>query len=162
MPAKKSGKTAGKRTAKRAVPIAEVSSGFTAEERAAMRERAKELKATARAGDATRQEAAVLAKIAEMAPPDRAMGERLHALILATAPSMAPRLWYGMPAYAKDGNVVCFFQAAQKFKSRYCTLGFSDHARLDEGRLWPTAFALQELTEAEERRITALIEKAVA
>lgn len=161
MPARKPGKTTGTRTARRAMPGAEVSSGFTAEERAAMRERSKELKAAARADNAAAQEAAVLAKIAEMTEPDRAMGERLHALILAAAPDLAPRLWYGMPAYAKDGNVLCFFQDAQKFRTRYCTLGFSDKARLDDGHLWPTAFALQELTEAEESRITALIRRAV-
>ena len=127
-----------------------------------MRERARELKATARprAGEAG-EESAVLAKLAEMAAPDRAMGERLHAIIRAGAPGLAPRLWYGMPAYAKDGKVVCFFQAAQKFKTRYATLGFSDAATLDDGRMWPTAFALKELTADDEARIDALVKRAV-
>ena len=128
--------------------------GFTEEERAAMRERAQELKAAARsrAGRAG-EESAVLAKIAAMSAPDRAMAERLHAIIRASAPGLSPRLWYGMPAYAKDGKVVCFFQGAQKFKTRYATLGFSDKATLDEGHMWPTAFALKELNAAEEARI---------
>jgi len=141
------------------------SEGFTDEERAAMKERVGELKAAARCGpraDKADGESAVLAKIAEMPEPDRAMGERLHALIKASAPSLSPRLWYGMPAYAKDGNVVCFFQSAQKFKTRYATLGFSDKANLDEGAMWPTAFALTELTEASEARIGALVKKAVS
>ena len=136
------------------------SGGFTDEERAAMRERAQELKAAARAGKAD-GESDVLAKIAEMPEPDRAMAERLHAIIKASAPALSPRTWYGMPAYAKDGNVVCFFQSAQKFKARYATLGFSDKANLDEGAMWPTAFALKELTAAEEARISALVKKAV-
>ena len=130
--------------------------GFTAEERAAMKERVQELKAAGADG-----ESAVLAKIAAMREPDRAMGKRLHAIIKASAPALAPRLWYGMPAYAKDGKVVCFFQSAQKFKTRYATFGFSDKAKLDEGALWPTAFALKELTAAEEARIGALVKKAV-
>jgi len=130
--------------------------GFTAEERAAMKERVQELKAAGADG-----ESAVLAKIAAMREPDRAMGKRLHAIIKASAPALAPRLWYGMPAYAKDGKVVCFFQSAQKFKTRYATFGFSDKAKLDEGALWPTAFALKELTAAEEGRIGALVKKAV-
>ena len=138
---------------------------FTAEERAAMKERAKELKATGgrgpRAGKAD-GESDVLAKIAEMAEPDRVMAERLHAIIKATAPDLSPRTWYGMPAYAKDGNVVCFFQDAAKFKARYATLGFSDKANLDEGAMWPTAFALTELTAADEARIAALVKKAVS
>ena len=141
------------------------SEGFTDEERAAMKERVGELKAAARRGpraDKADGESAVLAKIAEMPEPDRAMGERLHAIIKASAPSLSPRLWYGMPAYAKDGNVVCFFQSAQKFKTRYATLGFSDKANLDEGAMWPTAFALTELTEASEARIGALVKKAVS
>ncbi len=129
---------------------------FTAEERAAMKERVQELKAAGADG-----ESAVLAKIAAMREPDRAMGKRLHAIIKASAPALAPRLWYGMPAYAKDGKVVCFFQSAQKFKTRYATFGFSDKAKLDEGALWPTAFALKELTAAEEARIGALVKKAV-
>jgi uncharacterized protein YdhG (YjbR/CyaY superfamily) len=126
------------------------SKGFTDEERAAMKERAQELKAEARESD-------VLAKIAEMPEPDRTMGERLHAIIKASAPALSPKTWYGMPAYAnKDGKVVCFFQSAQKFNSRYATLGFSDKANLDEGAMWPTSFALKELTAAEEARIGAL------
>jgi len=137
------------------------SKGFTDEERAAMRGRAQELKATARAGKAD-GESDVLAKIAEMPEPDRAMAERLHAIIKASALALSPRTWYGMPAYAKDGNVICFFQSAQKFKTRYATLGFSDKANLDEGAMWPTSFALNELTTAEETRIGALVKKAVS
>jgi uncharacterized protein YdhG (YjbR/CyaY superfamily) len=133
------------------------SKGFTDEERAAMRERAQELKATAAKADG---ESDVLAKIAEMTEPDRAMAERLHAIIKASAPALSPRTWYGMPAYAKDGNVVCFFQPAQKFKTRYATFGFSDKATLDEGAMWPNSFALKELTTAEEARIGALVKKA--
>ena len=137
--------------------------GFTDEERAAIKERAKELKVEARANkNKTEGESAVLAKIAEMPEPDRAMGERLHAIIKASAPALSPRLWYGMPAYAKDGKVVCFFQSAQKFNTRYATFAFSDAANLDEGHLWPTAFALKELTAAEEARIGALVKKAVS
>lgn len=132
--------------------------GFTAEERAAMRERARELKAAADNADAA---SAVLAKIATFRQPDRAMAVRLHAIIRAAAPALTTRLWYGMPAYAKDGNIVCFFQDAQKFKTRYATLGFSDEANLDDGRMWPTVFALKELTAAEEARIVALVKKAV-
>jgi uncharacterized protein YdhG (YjbR/CyaY superfamily) len=142
------------------------SKGFTDEERAAMKEHAQELKAAARrsprAGKAD-GESDVLAKIAEMPEPDRVMAERLHAIIKATAPALAPRTWYGMPAYAKDGNVVCFFQSAQKFKTRYATLGFSDKANLDEGTMWPTTYALTtELTAAGEARIAALVKKAVS
>ena len=139
--------------------------GFTNEERAAMRERAQELKAATRrrprAGKAD-GERDVLAKIAEMPTSDRAMAERLHALIKASAPDLSPRTWYGMPAYAKGGKVVCFFQSAQKFKTRYATFGFSDTARLDEGALWPTSFALKDLTAADEARISALVEQAVS
>jgi hypothetical protein len=131
---------------------------FTAEERAAMKERAQELKAAAGRAEG---ESAVVAKIAAMAAPDRAIGKRLHAIVTASAPDLSPRLWYGMPAYAKDGKIVCFFQDAQKFKTRYPTLGFSDAANLDEGAMWPVAFALKELTGAEEKRITALVKKAV-
>jgi uncharacterized protein YdhG (YjbR/CyaY superfamily) len=141
------------------------SEGFTDEERAAMKERAKELKAAARRGPRGKkadEESAVLAKIAEMPEPDRAMGERLHAVIKASAPALSPKLWYGMPAYAKDGKVVCYFQAAQKFKERYATFGFNDTAKLDEGAMWPTSFALTELTAAEEARIGALVKKAVS
>jgi len=133
--------------------------GFTSEERAAMRERARELKA---ASDKVEGESAVLAKIAEMAEPDRTMGNRLHQIITAAAPVLSPRLWYGMPAYAKDGKVVCFFQGAQKFKTRYSTLGFSDQAKLDQGAMWPSAFALKELTAKEEAKIAALVKKAVS
>ena len=136
--------------------------GFTAEERAAMKERAKELKAEARAAkDKAAGESDVLAKIAEMSEPDRAMAERLHAIIKASAPVLSPKTWYGMPAYAKDGKVVCFFQSADKFQSRYATLGFSDTALLDEGAMWSTAFALKELTAVEEAKIAALVKKAV-
>lgn len=128
-----------------------------------MKERAQELKAEARAKkDRAEGESAVLAKIAEMPEPDRAMAERLHAVITASAPALSPKLWYGMPAYAKDGKVVCFFQSALKFKSRYATLGFSDAANLDQDAMWPTAFALKELTAAEEARIGALVKKAVS
>jgi uncharacterized protein YdhG (YjbR/CyaY superfamily) len=139
--------------------------GFTDEERAAMRERAQELKATARRGpraDKADGERDVLAKIAEMPEPDRAMAERLHVIIKASGPALSPRTWYGMPAYAMDGKVVCFFQSAQKFKTRYATFGFSDAAKLDEGAMWPTAFALEKLTPAEESRIGALVKKAVS
>src|SRR5580698_10318113 len=139
--------------------------GFTDEERAAMRERIRELKADTprgRGADKADGETAVLAKIAALPQPDRAMGERLHAIIKANAPGLSPRTWYGMPAYAKDGNVVCFFQSAQKFKTRYATLGFSDKANLDEGTLWPVAFALKELTAAAEAKIVALVKKAVS
>jgi hypothetical protein len=135
--------------------------GFTDEERAAMKEHAKELKAAARAGKAD-GESAVLAKIAEMPEPDRAMAERLHALITASAPALSPKTWYGQPAYAKDGKVVCFFQGAHKFNSRYATFGFNDAANLDEGTMWPTSFALTELTAADEARIAALVKKAVS
>jgi len=131
------------------------SKAFTHEERAAMKERAKELKAEA-------GESAVLAKIAEMPEPDRAMGKRLHEIIKASAPALSPKTWYGMPAYAKDGKVVCFFQSAQKFNSRYATFSFSDKANLDEGAMWPTSFALKELTATEEAKISALVKKAVS
>jgi hypothetical protein len=138
-------------------------SGFTAEERAAMKERAQELKAAARADkDKADGESSVLAKIAEMPEPDRTLAERLHAIIKANAPALSPRLWYGMPAYAKDGKVLCFFQAAQKFNTRYATLAFSDAASLDEGIMFPVAFALKELTDAEEARIGALVRQAVS
>jgi len=159
MAAKKpAGKTARK-SAKRTAAADESSGGFTAEERAAMRERARELKAAARGGGAS-EESTVLAKIAAMAAPDRALGERLHAIVMTAAPDLAPRLWYGMPAYAKDGKVVCYFQDAAKFKSRYATFGFSDRAALDDGRMWPTCFALKELTAAEEARIGELVKRA--
>ena len=139
------------------------SKSFSAEERAAMKERAKELKAEERAmKDKAAGEKDVLAKIAEMPEADRVMAERLHAIVKASAPDLSPRTWYGMPAYAKDGKVVCFFQSAQKFKTRYATFGFSDSANLDEGSLWPVAFALKELTAAEEARILALVKQAVS
>ena len=137
--------------------------GFTDEEKDAMRERAKELKAARRgAADAAEGDAAVRAKIAEMPEPDRALGERLHALITASAPGLSPKLWYGQPAYAKGGKVVCFFQAAEKFNTRYATLGFSETAKLDDGTMWPTSFALTKLTTADEARIAALVKKAVS
>src|SRR5258708_8611709 len=145
-------------------PAKSTTAGFTDEERAAMKERVQELKAAARPGtraDKADGESAVLAKIAEMPEPDRAMGKQLHGIIKASAPALSPRLWYGMPAYAKDGKVVCFFQSGQKFKTRYATFGFSDKANLDEGAMWPTAFALTELTLAVEARIAALVKKAV-
>jgi uncharacterized protein YdhG (YjbR/CyaY superfamily) len=137
--------------------------GFTDEERAAMRERAKEQKAEARANkNRAEGESDVLAKIAEMQEPDRAMAERLHEIVKASAPALSPKTWYGMPAYAKDGKIVCFFQSAQKFNARYATLGFSDEANLDEGAMWPTSFALKELTAAEEAKIGALVKRAVS
>ena len=137
---------------------AKASGGFSADEKAAMKERAQELKAAAEGADG---EKAVLAKIAEMKEPDRAMAKRLHALIKASAPSLSARTWYGMPAYAKGGEVVCFFQSGLKFKTRYSTLGFSDKAKLDDGNLWPAGFALKQLTTAEEARIAELVKRAV-
>ena len=137
--------------------MAERKKAFTAEERAAMRERAKERKASKGDGEGD-----VLAKIAEMKGSDRALAERVHAIVTASAPGLSPRTWYGMPAYAKDGKVVCFFQSAQKFKTRYATLGFSDKANLDDGSMWPTAFALKELTAAGEAKIKKLVKTAVA
>jgi len=151
------------KSAKSTTAINKKSKGFTDEERAAMKERAQELKAEARRGaDKAEGESAVLAKIAEMQGSERAMAKRLHAIIKASAPALSPKTWYGMPAYAKDGKVVCFFQSAEKFKSRYATFGFSDEANLDEGALWPTSFALKELTAAEEAKIGALVKKAVS
>ena len=142
---------------------AQKSEGFTKEEQAAMKERARELKAEARANkDKAEGESAVLAKIAEMPEPDRSMAGRLHAIIKASAPALTPKTWYGMPAYARDGKIVCFFQSAQKFDTRYATFGFNDTANLDEGAMWPTSFALKELTAAEEARIAALVKKAVS
>ena len=150
-------------SAKRTTASDEMSAGFTAEERAAMKERAKELKAEARAQkDAAAGERDVLEKIAEMPEPDRAMAERLHAIIKASAPSLSPRTWYGMPAYARDGKVVCYFTAASKFNSRYATFGFNDVAALDDGTMWPTSFALTELTADNEARISALVKQAVS
>jgi uncharacterized protein YdhG (YjbR/CyaY superfamily) len=150
-PSKKGTKQSAKRTTGKA------SKTFTKEERAAMKERAQELKAGKADGESD-----VLAKIAEMPSPDRAMAKRLHALVKASAPALSPRTWYGMPAYAKDGKVVCFFQSADKFKTRYATFGFSDKANLDVGAMWPTAFALKKLTSAEEKKIGALVKKAVS
>jgi len=135
--------------------------GFTEEERAAMKERAKELKKGTRGKKQADEEGALLAKIAEMPEGDRVMAERIHAVITENAPVLKPKLWYGMPAYAKDGKVVCFFQAADKFKSRYATFGFNDVANLDDGTMWPTAFALAELTAADEKRVAELVRKAV-
>jgi uncharacterized protein YdhG (YjbR/CyaY superfamily) len=160
-----SAKRATQKSAKSTTPSGKKSKGFTDEERVAMKERAQELKAAARRGprvDTADGESAVLAKIAEMPEPDRAMAKRLHAVIKASAPALSPKTWYGMPAYAKDGKVVCFFQSAQKFKSRYATFGFNDEANLDEGAMWPTSFALKELTDAEEKRIAALVKKAAS
>jgi uncharacterized protein YdhG (YjbR/CyaY superfamily) len=147
------------KSAKRATATAKTSQGFTAEERAAMKERAKELKAAAGKADGERD---VLAKIAEMPEPDRAIAERIHAIVRVSAPALSPRTWYGMPAYAKDGKVLCFFQSADKFKARYATFGFNDTANLDEGAMWPTAFALKGLTAAEEARIGELVKKAAS
>jgi uncharacterized protein YdhG (YjbR/CyaY superfamily) len=159
----KTTKKATQKSAKSATATGKTSKGFTDEERAAMKERVQELRAAAsggpRAGKAD-GESDVLAKIAEMSKPDRAMAERLHHIIKASAPALSPKTWYGMPAYAKDGNVVCFFQGGQKFKTRYATFGFSDKANLDEGAMWPTSFALKELTAAEEKKIAALVKKA--
>jgi uncharacterized protein YdhG (YjbR/CyaY superfamily) len=146
------------KTTKSSGATGKASSGFTAEERAAMRERAKEVKANANKAEA---EAAVLAKIAEMPKADRAIAEGLHAIIKDSAPVLAPKTWYGMPAYAKDDKIVCFFQPADKFKARYATFGFNDPANLDEGAMWPTAFALKELTTDVERKIRSLVKKAV-
>jgi uncharacterized protein YdhG (YjbR/CyaY superfamily) len=151
-----SAKKAAKKSAKRTATNGKKSKGFTAEERAAMKERAQELKAGKADG-----ESAVLAKIAEMKGSDRAMAKRLHALIKASAPDLTPRTWYGMPAYSKEGKVLCYFQSAEKFKSRYATFGFSDEANLDQGAMWPTSFALKELTDADEAKIGRLVKKAV-
>jgi uncharacterized protein YdhG (YjbR/CyaY superfamily) len=155
-----SAKKATRKSAKSTTASGKKSKGFTAEERAAMKERAQELKAEARKADGER---AVLAKIAEMPEPDRSMAGRLHAIIKASAPALSPKTWYGMPAYAnKNGKVVCYFTAASKFKERYATFGFNDTANLDERAMWPTSFALKELTAPEEARISALVKKAVS
>jgi uncharacterized protein YdhG (YjbR/CyaY superfamily) len=154
-----SAKKATKKSAKSTTASGKKSKGFSDFERAAMKERARELKAEAAKADG---ESDLLAKIAEMQGSERAMAMRLHAIIKASAPALSPKTWYGMPAYAKDGKVVCFFQSAQKFKTRYASFGFSDEAKLDEGAMWPTAFALKELTAAEEARIGALVKKAVS
>jgi uncharacterized protein YdhG (YjbR/CyaY superfamily) len=153
-PATKDTKKSAKTTAR-----GKTSKGFSAEERAAMKERALELKAEANKADG---EKALLAKIAEMRGSDRVIAKRLHAIITASGPDLSPKTWYGMPAYAKGGKVVCYFQPAAKFKSRYLTFGFSDEANLDEGAMWPTSFALKELTAADEKRISALVKKAVS
>ncbi|MBX6354699.1 MAG: DUF1801 domain-containing protein [Micromonosporaceae bacterium] len=152
------------RSAQRAVAAGKATPGFTEEERAAMKERAREMKAAARRGPGAKAdgEGEVLARIAEMPEPDRTMAERIHAIVKTTAPVLSPRLWYGMPAYAKDGRTVCFFQPAAKFTTRYATFGFNDSARLDEGTMWPTAFALTRLTPADEARIAALVTRAVS
>jgi uncharacterized protein YdhG (YjbR/CyaY superfamily) len=153
-----------KKSAKTATAADTTSKTFTDEERAAIKERAQEVKAASRRGsraDKTDVEGEVLAKIAEMPEPDREMAERLHALIKASAPGIEPRLWYGMPAYAKDGKTICFFQPAKKFKTRYATLGFNDDAKLDDGTMWPVAYALTTMTDADEARIAALMKRAV-
>ena len=152
-------KPATKATQKSAKRTSAKSKGFTADERAAMKERARELKAEADKADG---ESALLAKIAEMRGSDRAMAKRVHAIVMASAPALSPKTWYGMPAYAKDGKIVCFFQSAQKFKARYATFGFSDQANLDEGVMWPTSFALKELTAADEAKIGELVKKEVS
>jgi uncharacterized protein YdhG (YjbR/CyaY superfamily) len=150
-------------TSRHTTTSGEASKGFTDEERAAMQERARELKAEARRGRGKPDgEADVLAKIAEMPEPDRGMAERIHAIVTASAPELSPKTWYGMPAYARDGKIVCFFQSADKFKARYATFGFNDSANLDEGTMWPTSFALKDLTGADEARIAALVKKAVS
>ena len=160
MAARKPAKKATQKSAKSTTATRKSSKGFTAEERAAMKERAQELKAEASKADG---EKALLAKIAEMPEPDRAVAERIHAIIKATAPALSPKTWYGMPAYAnKDGKVVCYFTAASKFKERYATFGFNAAANLDEGNMWPTSFALKELTPAEEAKIGKLVKKAVS
>ncbi len=159
MTQKNSARKRTQKSVKSTAPVTEGSKGFSDDERAAMRERARELKSAAgKEGD----ESAVLAKIAGMASPDREMAERLHGIIKASASMLSPKLWYGMPAYAKDGHVVCFFQDAQKFKARYSTLGFSDRANLDDGEMWPTTFALKGLNAAVDARIEALVTKAVS
>src|SRR5215218_7941573 len=160
-----SAKKATQKSTKSTTAIGKKSKGFTDEERAAMKERAQELKAEARRGPRAHkagEESDVLAKIAEMPEPDRTMGKRLHEIIKASAPALSPKTWYGMPAYAKDGKVLCFFQSAQKFNSRYATFSFSDKANLDEGAMWPTSFALKELTATEEAKISALVKRAVS
>jgi uncharacterized protein YdhG (YjbR/CyaY superfamily) len=149
-----------KKAAKSPTPKRTAASGFTAEERAAMKDRAAELKAEARQASKAEAEAALLAKIAEMPEPDRSMAERIHAIVKDSAPDLTPKLWYGMPAYAKDGKVVCFFQSADKFKARYATFGFNDTASLDDGDMWPTSFALMKLSAAGEKKIRALVKQA--
>jgi uncharacterized protein YdhG (YjbR/CyaY superfamily) len=155
----KTAKKATPKSARRSTATSKNGKGFTAEERAAMRERAQELKAAAGKAEG---ESAVLAKIAEMSEPDRTMAKRLHAIVKASAPVLSPKTWYGMPAYAKDDKVVCFFKPAEKFKTRYATLGFEETANIDEGAMWPTSFALTKLTAADEAKISALVKKAVS
>ena len=163
MAERKDAKQSTRESAKSTTASGKKSKGFTDEERAAMKERAQELKAEARANNNRAEgERDVLAAIAAMQEPDRVMAEHLHAIVQASAPNLSPKTWYGMPAYAKDGKVVCFFQSAQKFKSRYATFGFNDAANLDEGAMWPTSFALTKLTAADEARIAALVKKAVS
>jgi uncharacterized protein YdhG (YjbR/CyaY superfamily) len=162
MAERKPAKKGTQQSAKRTTATGTEFTGLTDEERAAMKERTQELKAEARRGKRANEESAVLAKLAEMPEADRAIGERLHEIIKASAPALSPKLWYGMPAYAKDGKVVCFFQSAEKFKSRYATFGFNEDANLDEGTMWPTSFALKELTAANEARIVGLVKKAVS
>jgi uncharacterized protein YdhG (YjbR/CyaY superfamily) len=164
MAERKTAKKGTQKAAKSTTATKKKSKGFTAEERAAMKERARELKAEARGKkDRAYGERDVLAKIAEMPPPDRRMAKRVHAIVKDRAPGLMPRTWYGMPAYAnEDGKVVCYFQSADKFKSRYATFGFNDDANLDKGAMWPTSFALTELTAAEEKKIGALVKKAVS
>jgi uncharacterized protein YdhG (YjbR/CyaY superfamily) len=158
---KKPAKESTKMSAKTTTATGMTSEGWTDAERAAMKERAKEMKAESGRGRKADGESDVLAKIAEMPEPDRSMAERLHAIVKASAPALSPKTWYGMPAYAKDGKVVCFFQSADKFKARYATFGFNDTANLDEGAMWPTSFALNELTATVEAKIAALVKKAV-
>jgi uncharacterized protein YdhG (YjbR/CyaY superfamily) len=159
MATRKPARKATRKSAKSTTAVSKKSKGWTAEERAAAKAYAQELKAEARGAN---DERAVLSAIAEMKGSDRAMAKKIHAIIKANAPDLSPKTWYGMPAYAKDGKVVCFFQSAQKFKSRYATFGFNDTANLDEGAMWPTSFALKELTVAEEARIGGLVKKAVS
>jgi hypothetical protein len=158
MAERKPAKKTTRKSAKNTTAIGKTGKGFTADERAAMKERALELKAEANKADG---ESALLAAIAKMPEPDRTMGKRLHAVIKASAPDLAPKTWYGMPAYAKDGKVVCFFRGAHKFKERYAMFGFNDPANLDEGSMWPVAFALKKLSDADEKKISALVKKAV-
>ena len=163
MPEKKPATKVTQRSTKRTSAAGRTSRGFTEDERAAMKARARELKAEARASkNRAEGERDLLAAIAAMKEPDRAMAKRLHAIIEATAPTLWPKTWYGMPAYAKDGKVVCFFKSAEKFNSRYATFGFEEAANLDEGAMWPTSFALKELTAADEKKIAALVKKAVS
>jgi uncharacterized protein YdhG (YjbR/CyaY superfamily) len=159
MAERKPAKKAAQKSAKSTTATGKASKGLTAEERAAMKERLQELKAEAEKADG---ESALLAKIAEMPKPDRVLAERIHAIVKESAPDLSPKTWYGMPAYAKDGKVVCYFQSAHKFKSRYATFGFNDTANIDEGSMWPTSFALTKLTAAEEKKIGALVKKAVS